>query len=646
MPPPMAGAAAVPASLDRAVLDHHEIATQSLNSTHALSQQRWALAVAGSGAAAAVALARGRNGTTVATVLLGGAFAVAARRSREIMADAVEIAHAREEEQLRLARARLGQALSGAHDAVNAVGADLGAALLEAPPEAEWRAPGLAALRRLDAIGFVLRGSRELREVLSDEHGRLPIVGGHARQIRSETTLKPYHGTLGGLPLPLRGAVRQVGLVLDEVRVLHNADIERSVFVMTLASRAALVTLAPLLGGWTVARVPLEGGWRLADAGWVAASAIAVVTAAFAPSLVDRAMEDSAPGRQTRGRQLRIEVPIAVAAAFLSPCWTVVVFASGWTNWWQRQTPHLAFDWRKLAAFVAAVVALQSAGLAVQGVGPGAASREIALALLAIAVTGGSYGAMLPLSAWTALSVLIGDSQRSLRTLRGARDEMLACARDLDVAADAITVAAPDAPTALRAAATARQAARQLDRAADRAARRGLLASQVAAEVAGEAIARSYLPRRRSRELEGLRRAATARGAAEPAYATEPIFDPPGLANARVRRQRAARVLRSFIEHALNEAGVHGTGAVRILWIAEGEVLVVRVGNRMRAGEDDGGTGGEGGKALTRLGRRLPRGDVTRGERPPRDLRVPGDGKWWTIELRCAAEVLECYRVG
>lgn len=592
-------------------------------------------------AGAVMATVKGTRGTRVAAALLGGSFTLAIFGARRLVSEAIISTRDRERDQRLLVDAQLGQALSPAHDAINAVEADLYALLADANTTARCRLAARGAAEQLDHLAALLRNSRQAREALADDEGVVPLLGIRAahRRFDPRGRLMRRYGSRetmpGAIPADLRGAARQVGLVLDELRLLHTAEIERSVLLFTLVSRAVLLSFAPLLGAWSVARPPLADGHAVADAAWAAAAAVSLGTAFAAPRLVDLVMEDSSAGRRTRSLLLGVEVPIAFAALPLIPAWTVVVFASGWTNWWQRQTPGLGFDGRKLVAFVGVVVALQGAGLAREHIPIGPAVGEIAVALLAIALTGGSYGAMLPLSAGTGLDVLVGDGRRSLRAVMRARRELLSSARQLVVTAAEIDASAPDSLVARRAAATARQAARQLDHAADRAGRRGLVTSHVLVELASEAIARSYLRRRRPIELE---QPESSKQAAPP-YATEPIYDPPQLLAARVIARRDARVLRSVIERSLNEARVHGTKSVRVVLRIHNGRLEVRIANRPRGRTH--GISGEGGRDLDRLVRKLPDGRLKRGLRPPREIRMPAGPDWWVVEVSCSADVLD-----
>jgi hypothetical protein len=502
------------------------------------------------------------------------------------------------------------------------------------------------SLQAVAMLSQLLRRSAPARDALVDEDGVVPLVGVSAAQQhkRGPRAVRPLYGSRDGLPsfapAELRAAARQVGLILDETRLLHTADVERAVLLFTLLSRAVLVSLSPLLGGWSTVRQPLAGGLRATDIPWMAASATSVATALTGPWVVRLAMEDSAAGRRFRNRLLLIEVPVASATLFFSPSWTVVVFASGVTNWWQRQNTSLAFNWRKLPIYVAGVVVLQGAGLARDHVPLNTASLEVFGALVAILITGASYGAMLPLTIGTALDVLVGDGRRSLRAVVRARGDLVSAARQLNETADVIDAAAPESEAAHLAATTARRAALQIERAADRAWRRGLMSSHVLSELTAEAIARSFLSRRDTTKLEQQQARARESGQAAPAYATEPIFLTPELGHARIAQQRYARILRGIIERSLNEARIHGTGGVRVILSSDTSTLTVRIGNRPAPG-DVGGIAGQGGGDLSRLAGRLPEGTIDRGLLSAEEIRMPGDGEWWVVALRCSTSIFQ-----
>jgi hypothetical protein len=579
-------------------------------------------------------------------VALTGLFGVTVYGARRMVTNAVAEAGRREDMQRDLAEAHLGQALGGAHDALNSIEPELRHLLGDPALPRSVDVSLEDALRSVEVLSELLRDSTPARAALIDENGVVPLVGvSAARQHRQGAgAVKPLYGDRDGLPrfVPseLRAAARQVGLVLDETRLLHTAEVERAVLLFTLLSRAVLVSLSPVLGEWSPVRQPLVGGFRATDIPWGAASIVSIATALGGPWVVRMAMTDSPAGRRFRNRLLAVEVPVATAAILFSPAWTIVVFASGVTNWWQRQSNGMAFHWGKLATFVIWVVSLRAASLARQGVPLQASTLEVAGALTAILVTGASYGAMLPLTIATALDVLVGDGRRSLRAVLKARGELVRAARQLNETAEAIDAAAPGSDAAHLAATTARRAALQIERAADRAGRRGLMSSHLLSELTAEAIARSFLPRRETPELERRQEMARESGEESPPYATEAIFLSPELTAARIDRQRHARALRAIIEHSLNEAGVHGTGGVRLILSGDEPTLTVRVGNRP-ATDRHRGIGGQGGGHLDRLAARLTDGEVERGIRPATDVRMPKGTDWWVVELRCSMSIFE-----
>jgi len=594
----------------------------------------------GAGARVRRPLARGAIGLVLLDV------ACNAPTARDIVVNALDVAEQRARNQRGLVLARLGRSLGRAHQPLSRVRDDL-RSVLELSPAADSAAPTAIALERLERIGALLRDSRFLREELGDDRGNLPLFGGHAARITRDRESPLTYGSGASLPRALprrvRRGVRHVGLVFNEVRLLHSRDIERSVFEYTLISRALLVCLAPWLGGWTAAPTPLFETGVAGDLAWGGMAVVSVVTAVRTPQVVELAMEDSATGRRLRTRLLRLEVPLAVAGLVLMPTWTVAVFAAGWTNWWQRQTLRLRFSWPKLAGFVAAVVALQQVGLARASVPLPDAAGETALSLLAILVIGASYGAMLPLALATAISVVLGDTRRSLSAARRARDELLVCARDLEAAADSLRPLAASVPAAERAAAGARQAARQLERSADTLGRRGLFVSQVLSELADEATVRSFAPRHGSREHERRVIAAEAMAEPPPAYVGEPIYSPRALQNARLRTQGKARRVRALLEWALNEADRHGTGGIRVLLSLDGDRLVARVANRSRPGVHAvAGLAGEGAAELRRLVKQLPDGRAElRGEAPPSEVGIATGPDWFVVRVSWSAAGLE-----
>jgi hypothetical protein len=588
---------------------------------------------------AAVALGAGAPASLVALGALAVALGTALLRGGKLMRRAIEVSRVRADRRLAGASARRGLALARTHDWLRktqdalggfASSSDAGAGAVEAAE---------ASLEMLDGLRDSLDATRASRNQFKGGH--IPIMGGNAEAIseRLGGTLKPYSWTPGHLlPGRFRGAATQTSMVIDEIRVLHNAEIERSVLLLTLVARAILLLLAPLLGSWTNAATPVSETGAVADAFWLLAAGCSLATMLAGPEVVDLAMSDSEKGFRFRRKLLWIEVPICLGLVLLQPAWTVVVFTTGWTNWWQRQTPELAFDWRKLAIFVAAVIGLQSAGLALQSVAFGPGLVEVVAALAAIAITGGSYGAMLPLTAATAIGVVVGDSTRSIRVARAARLELMTCSRQLAITAATIDAAAPEIPQARNAARLARTGARNLEREADLFGRRGVQARQVLADLFDQAIAQSTLPRPDSSDYAVAAEAAEAAGLPVPPYAIEPILGE--LALARVRERRHAQALQRFTVTALNEASNHGTEGVRVLAKRRHDRFLVTVGNLPKA--KTVGKTSEGRGMLERFASKLPGGRLTEpvGPRPSAAVGLPIEGSWWVVELECDVTIL------
>jgi hypothetical protein len=589
---------------------------------------------------AVVAVALGVDATVVAAAMLATALGMALLSGGQIVRRALEVSRVRAERRLDSARARRGLALVHTHDWLRQAQESLRSFVSS---EAAAGRAAEAAEDSVEMLGGVRESLDSTRESRNQyKGGHVPVVGGNAAAIseRLGGSLKPYWWTPAHLvPGRLRGATTQTSMVIDEIRVLHNAEIERSVLLLTLAARAILVSLAPLLGGWTGADTPVVQTGAIADLVWAFAAITSLATMLFGPTIVDLAMSDSDDGFDLRRRLLKVEVPLSLAVLLLQPAWTVVVFATGWTNWWQRQTPHLAFDWRKLAVFVTVVVGLQSVGLALQSTGLEAGVVEVAAALVAIAVTGGSYGAMLPLTVATAIGVVVGDSTRSIRVAREARSELLSCSKQLSVTAATIDAAAPDVPLARNAATMARQGARNLEREADLFGRRGVLARQVLADLFDQAIAQSTLVRLDSREYEDAAQVAESTGNPPPAYVVEPILG--DLVLARVAHRRHAQALQRFLVAALNEASVHGTDGVRVLAHRRDGFFTVTIGNLPRTVE--AGKPSEGLAILERLASKFPHGRLPRppGLQPAKAVELPYSGDWWVAELECDVTILE-----
>jgi hypothetical protein len=564
---------------------------------------------------------------------------------RAILRHARQVASERRILQSALHEARRGRTLARGHDALSAITPTLSELLDAGIPDPAVRATVEQSLGRLRAVGVAMRASQPLRDQMADEQGALPFFGGHAERVphREDSPLNRY-GQLDNVPRNLPGGVRrlvqQVGLVLDEVRLLHNAEIERAVLVFTLVARASLVLTAPLLGRLTAAPVPMRDTALVGDLAWIALALVSVATAWRAGDIVDTAMRDAPEARRARWLLLALEAPLSLLALVTTPAWTAAVFAAGATNWWQRQTEQLRFDWHKLARFVVAVVGLQQLGLALAGVPVDAAALETLVTLMAIFVIGSSFGAMLPLSVATAFNVVVGDGRRSYAAAQKARAELLDCAETLRKTASALEWLT-DAPAVRNAATTSRHAALHLERVTDALARGEFMASHGLDDLAYEATTRSLVPAYESPGYRELLEAARKAGDPLPVAAGDPLFDPPVLRDARLRDQKVARALRALIERALNEAGRHGQGTVRVQFALVDDRVELVVANLPR-GDPTAGFAQEGDRALADLTRKLPNG--TRGPSrlvPAAELGLPGERMWWMMRVAWAASSLE-----
>jgi len=588
---------------------------------------------------AALALLFGVAASVVALASVGLVFGITLFRGGRIVRRALDVSRVRAERRLESAQARRGAMVARTHDWLRKVQGTLRALASSADVDPTATEAAAAGAEVLQGLRDSLDSTRSARGQFKGGH--VPIVGGNADAIskRLGGELKPYSWTPAHLiPGRLRGAATQTSMVIDEIRVLHNAEIERSVLLLTLVSRAVLILLAPMLGGWIIADTPVVDTGSIANLAWLLAALTSLGTMLAAARVVEKAMSDTEQGFRFRRRLLQIEVPVALAVLLLQPVWTVAIFAAGWTNWWQRQTPALAFDWRKLAIFAAAVSGLQAVGLSLQSVPPGPAAVEICATLLVMAVTGASYGAMLPLTVATAIGVVVGDSARSIRVARAARTELLSCSRQLATVAATIDAAAPELPLARNAASMARKGGENLEHEADLFGRRGVLAKQVLVDLFDQAIVQSTLNRPDSRQHRVASEAAAAAGDLPPPYAMEPILG--GLVLAQVPQKRDAYVLQRFLVNALNEASTHGTEGVRVLVRLRDERLIVTVGNLPKT--DGVGAASEGREILEHYAAKLPEGRLTEplGLRPSEAVGSSLPGRWWVAEVECSVTVL------
>jgi hypothetical protein len=474
-----------------------------------------------------------------------------------------------------------------------------------AAPESSVRAVS-AALADIERIETDLKGSKLVR---SAWRGKPPRPsGGYAASVvdGDPAVLIKTYGDPANLPDWLgprsRDVVARVGAVLDDVRVLNTVQIEWAVLLFTLWARALLVCGAPWLVAVSVGDPPLRDGWSALDLGWALAAAWSVATALRAPWIATTVMRRDERGALLRRRLLVVEVPLSVVAIVCAPCWAVVVFAVGWTNWWQRPD----FSWPRLALWMGLVLALLVTGAAIQGDGAGVVAAEFVIAMTVVAIIGAAYGAMLPVSATIMVRTLIG-GLATPRRARGRADERIGQSiRHLLEAAREIEEHAPDDVATTRGVEQLRESAYVLGAradAGDRWARRtplGLV--QLMESALGDAGDMSDSPR-----AELLRAEAELSGEPEPVTLGRATYHERQLGRARFRKRRAARALRLLVTEVVREARRHGTESMITQLGLEGDRMVVRFANVVRDGPARPGRGNGAGN-LRSLAESLPDG--------------------------------------
>jgi hypothetical protein len=494
--------------------------------------------------------------------------------------------------------------------------------------------PVSVALRRIEEIERELAETAHERAT-ADTAARDRRLGGFASAApsRRDDPLRLYGvrpSLPAGVPQAVGIVVQQVGAVLDEVRLLHTEQLEWSALLFTLWSRAALLVLGPRLPGLTAAPVATRLPSGALEPAWTLATGFAVATATVAPAVATSVMDRSAAGATVRRRLLTVEVPLACTLAFRQPSWLACTFATGWTNWWQRPE----FDWPRLGVFVAGLSAIQAVGLRRHRIAASRILGEVAATLFAVFYTGGSYGAMVPLSASAAAEVMLRGGMRQALASGAARRRMLLTATALRDAGDALagTDAGDDAARAiLEAAARLERSAQSVDQ-----------PPQVLGDLVATAYRRSEVPLRDSAEAERRRADAKRVGDDPPAELRTPTYrrgEP--LRTARVLERKNARALHDIVVVCLEEAEAHGTGPVHVVWDLVDGRLVLCVANRRRT-RPRPGLRGSGGPTLKRLVGRLP-GDADV------DLREEVDGSfvgmqprpgWFGVQVSCPASVL------
>ncbi len=433
-----------------------------------------------------------------------------------------------------------------------------------------------------------------------------------------------------------RDVLARVGAVLDDVRILNTPQTEWAVLLFTLWARALLVAGAPLLAAASLGYIPLHDGWSLRDLPWALAGAWSAGTALCAPWIATTVMRRDARGAHVRRWLMVVEIPLSLVAIALTPCWAVAVFASGWTNWWQRPE----FVWTRMFAWMVVVGGLLAGGMAIQDATTADVVVEFAIAMTVVAIIGASYGAMLPLSATLLARTLIG----GLLTPRRARDRADAriadAIRHLLAAARAIEERSPDDAGAVRDVRKLRESAGMLGvraREGERWARRTPLGLGKLLESAmQDAGVMSSEPKAALLLEEALRN-----GDPEPVTLEDPTYYQRRLAQTRFRRRRSARALRLLITEVVREARRHGTGPLITHCRLEGDRVVVRFANRVRPGPVRPGRGNGDGNLRTLAGL-LPGGDIdVRGMVSGSFIELPGPAQLFGVQASFSIVALD-----
>ena len=297
--------------------------------------------------------------------------------------------------------------------------------------------------RSLDAAGVTGRGRNELDIILAELRSIADAFaeesgGLAARYERAEGPLDRFGASdkVQWAPKALQPVLTQAGELLDEVRLLHGSEIEYAALLYTFAARAIVLIVAPTLGRVSAVPAPLSQPIGARDVAWGVASAWSAAIALAGPQVAELTMDRGDSGARARRWLLRIETPIAITSALLCPSWTVMIFATGWTNFWQRPGPD--FYPKRLIAYIATMVAAQATGLRLARIRTGSAVVEAVASWAMIGFTGDSYGAMLPMSAMTVVRVLVSEQSRKARSAALGQGVLARAARAVRDLADEI----------------------------------------------------------------------------------------------------------------------------------------------------------------------------------------------------------------
>jgi hypothetical protein len=487
----------------------------------------------------------------------------------------------------------------------------------------------VAALQVIEGLEESIRETSAVRALRRDR-GRGRAVGGLAAKNSYHADGDPMTLYQDPSNLPdwihgphVRKAMRRLGAVLDDVRLLHDAQIEWSVLLFTMWARLVFVASAPLLTGATFGHAPLMGGLEARDIPWLCEVVVATGTALAAPWIARTVMQRDDLGTETRRWLLALEVPVTVAALLATPCWPVASFAAGWTNWWQRPT----FSWGKLAAWIVAVSACMAGGMVLAGVAPGRIAGEIAVAMAAIAVIGSSQGAMLPISATLLAQVIVGGLISPRSAQHRADEEISSAIRHLVKAAKVIDAWSPQGDVRAETdAGSLRDIAGVLaarSDTTDRWAGRAPLGLRTLLETALEKAvgARFSSPG----ALPNTREASHAAGS-DTLMTLPPSFYADALGALRLKRRGHARSLSLLVVEIVEEARRYGSGAFETRCHRQDDRIVLRFSNRIRYGAIRHGRG-TGQETLRNLAAEMPGCTI--------DWRGPVDGTF--VDLPSAA---------
>ena len=383
--------------------------------------------------------------------------------------------------------------------------------------------------------------------------------------------------------------IEQLGRIVDEVRSLHNDDIERAVLLLTFWSRSLLVAASPVLGAVSAAEQPMGSGFELRDVPWLAALVIAAGTALHAGRVADAVMDQSPRGEHFRRRMSRVEAPVVAALCVTSPAWTACVFASGWHNYMHRPD----FSWRRFCFFGSGLLVAQGGGLALQDVSIIPAARECGLTIAAVLVTGGSYGAMLPITVAVFIDTVVSGASHRYRITRSAREDLISSAEALERLSATVSRESREID-AQRAVVMAMAASRRLRAAVDALEREGVVPRSGLRDLVLRAL-----------EDEGFDDIAHSR-ADRPTH-SGPRFRPKDLSTRRITKRAHREALVELLRLLLAEARIHGRGEVAVVLELAEPLVTLTVANPISTDDQSVG-GGTGRDRILVAARRLPGG--------------------------------------